>query len=1279
MDLRLIATVKQGSQLVGLRVLDVRKRQIKDVPIKNIIQVIASGKVSIKGIKLDGGTGDVVGSNGSLDRYPVVEGRMLRGKSPLVILAQYIKEGEIAGYKVVDWKGTIARFRVDGVLDYASWQGIANGAIKNLGGRRFISSIVGEYDKIIMRPRVAMVTKGDIEKTVWSIEEFRDYMNKHKGSYSIKEGTKIDTDGSEHKELQVRIRSMDTKIIKYPYGVRDIEFDEESQLNWCAEVLIIPPTVKRINCRVIDRLKNLNRIVIQEGAEEIQFVDYMLTNDSVKELVFPNSLRRLSGGISGLKGLKTLDLENTILEECVDTLNSLEVEELRLPNTVKVIRGSFNCLENIKSVKFPESLEDIHDSFKELGVEEIDLTKCNKLTNIGFYAFNKCMQLRRVRLADSIEVLGCDVLSECTELSDVTFPYGLTILDSGVFRNCPIEKFVVTKNIERMGNACFSRKTVIEIEDGITDIGLRRIGSWAGEVILPDTVKRIKNTAFSYNSSLSNLRLPKNIEEIGRDAFRGCISLETVGIEHCNKLEVIGREAFRDSGLTRIILPEGLVQIEDGCFEGANKLRDVVLPRSLKKIGRRAFIKDGGMGMGITFYVYDKTMGYNFCRRNKLAHIIIEDIEEVYESLGLDRELSESKEAKIKLLLTGSEMHKVLLDEEFAANADRLLGIYNHLNGDITDKSIELNTSKLIEFPVSKIPVLDKAMDRLKREGELIKSSNTGISNNVFKCICNFITKITDLNTTPFTKLGLEYLKNECSLYFYTIYADENNIIGNFQVENKDGFDTNRTLITVVIMGEMLRYVTVLDRVLQDNEMSELQRLPEFRTKYENDKEPISQLLTVGDSLRIFKKFRHDHEENRIDGASLPEYIYDMAVNSVVNSLILVGRDSVVKKLGKVPDDNDSQRFGILLDLLCMETSKVITVYAYYRSRFNDISAVKHIRNIEIMDIIGVSDLEGAEDDVMSRITRGMTSDRAKRLYLERTMPDYLNQLRKIPGAYDIEACKEWKLAQMLKKHAIDNIEDLNKETFRSVMDTALFCGTRRKIGEDNSYKVGENELCDGSIITEVELDDPVKVDKIPYKKAKYAVMLRDGDRIHSYLMYDTFEKSLDKFIKMRRHIEDPLMLTDNIYSQDEFEERFVSIYNSSSMYYGDELRCKVHIAISRNNGGVYVIGNRFKYNRVLTEYDLYYCELLRMKNLDKAIKHIDNICRMWDGSGVHKSVCSMTDVLVKTRTDDSSLEFMSGDLSKMREAIMNGVPNLHYMSVEYLDLWDDLAKQPKV
>ena len=135
-----------------------------------------------------------------------------------------------------------------------------------------------------------------------------------------------------------------------------------------------------------------------------------------------------------------------------------------------------------------------------------------------------------------------------------------------------------------------------------------------GNVVIPEGVKRIRKGAFS-GSKISSVVLPDSLKKIETEAFYGCNNLENIDFGHglerigengCQnmfagcaisklvlppQIKKIGIAAFHCCHkLTELVLNDGLEEIETGAFVYCNRLMQVTIPKSIKKIGKSAFI-----------------------------------------------------------------------------------------------------------------------------------------------------------------------------------------------------------------------------------------------------------------------------------------------------------------------------------------------------------------------------------------------------------------------------------------------------------------------------------------------------------------------------------------------------------------------------------------------------------------------------------------------------------------------------------------------------------------
>ena len=90
---------------------------------------------------------------------------------------------------------------------------------------------------------------------------------------------------------------------------------------------------------------------------------------------------------------------------------------------------------------------------------------------------------------------------------------------------------------------------------------------------------------FAGCKSLTSFIFPGGLKSIKANAFKGCLSLNTINLDNVTD---IAPGAFSDCGFTSIKIPDSMTIIPEGLFEGCKLLKDIDLNKT-KEIGLRSF------------------------------------------------------------------------------------------------------------------------------------------------------------------------------------------------------------------------------------------------------------------------------------------------------------------------------------------------------------------------------------------------------------------------------------------------------------------------------------------------------------------------------------------------------------------------------------------------------------------------------------------------------------------------------------------------------------------
>lgn len=168
-----------------------------------------------------------------------------------------------------------------------------------------------------------------------------------------------------------------------------------------------------------------------------------------------------------------------------------------------------------------------------------------------------------------------DMFGKCTGLKKVTLKNGVRSIGEDAFRDCSSLESVIFEN------------TVLEkISDGAF-WGCSALSS----IALPDSVTEIERNAF-FETGLRNIQLPEKLTLIGGGAFCNCKNLKQVQIPP--QLKELGEGAFFNcENLTQIQLPAQLNKLGTDAFRNCTSLDKIDIPAGLTQIEPDTFCNTG--------------------------------------------------------------------------------------------------------------------------------------------------------------------------------------------------------------------------------------------------------------------------------------------------------------------------------------------------------------------------------------------------------------------------------------------------------------------------------------------------------------------------------------------------------------------------------------------------------------------------------------------------------------------------------------------------------------
>lgn len=313
-------------------------------------------------------------------------------------------------------------------------------------------------------------------------------------------------------------------------------------------------------------------------------------NSKLKKVVLPEGITDIGGGAFW----HSANLESVNIPSTVTSIQNHAfadcplLVELEIPESVTYIGalafdGSGWCEAQKEKNPFVivngvviDASKALDDILAERAAKEAEEQRLMEEENVKFIKINDTKEevVTKIEFPEGITGIGETVfvdLKRSINVTDIVIPEGVVSIGAEAFSLCHMCKNIeLPSTLVEVGDKAFAETLWVQNypkEDGMLIVnGLLLDGKeCVGCVSVPEGVTSICGNAFSSNKELTGVKLPKSLKAIHDSAFKRCYGLESVTFNE--GLEEIGTEVFSEC-----------------------PLKSVVIPKSVKKIGYRAFI-----------------------------------------------------------------------------------------------------------------------------------------------------------------------------------------------------------------------------------------------------------------------------------------------------------------------------------------------------------------------------------------------------------------------------------------------------------------------------------------------------------------------------------------------------------------------------------------------------------------------------------------------------------------------------------------------------------------
>lgn len=321
-------------------------------------------------------------------------------------------------------------------------------------------------------------------------------------------------------------------------------------------------TVKTIDAYAF-QYSGLKAVTLPDGLEKIGYGAFI--SSSIESIKIPASVTNLGTLVfSKCKSLTSVVFEDSI--------------------TIKEIpHSAFSSASSLTSIEIPESVETIGSAAFSYCTSLKNVSISDKITRVGNDAFNNTAILKSMLYSNGVKYLDGWAVDLKYSVENIVIKEGTKGLEDGFFNfDSVIKTISLPASLQYVGEQSFlSSENIVSVTvadnnnyysslDGIlynkekTELIYYPKGKTDESFTAPKTVKVIYDCAF-YQSSVKNVVLPEGLEKIGNSAFWSNKALESINF------------------------PSTLLDVGDNAFEYCSVLDGIALPDGITHIGVSAF------------------------------------------------------------------------------------------------------------------------------------------------------------------------------------------------------------------------------------------------------------------------------------------------------------------------------------------------------------------------------------------------------------------------------------------------------------------------------------------------------------------------------------------------------------------------------------------------------------------------------------------------------------------------------------------------------------------
>ena len=607
MDMYVVGVYKKGKSIAGFKILAINQDnsiETRDVSYTDVLNVVKSGKATIKNLKID--NGELKGINGSLDRYGVV------GKSQSLVVLKELQDdsGKTQGYFCSDSLGQTRNLTEQQVIMFAEKFAIANGkVVPGDRGTKHVSTIEGAYD-----------VRKTLQKQQQKQAQSQQQQTKNNQAQSVSNKPSLPSDIvdliNKVKSRQEYAGSFAENVVKSVEESGKCSYRQKNALEKAYDSWL-NPNKNAVTQEVKDLITEAKGYSKYKGSFAENLVNFIERNNrcSDKQLEsLKKECKRLKEEEQKQPKQPTQPAQPAQPQQQPATQGQSTATHVNNSNARRIAQiDRDNEKENRKRAEDSRK-EQIAAARKSMDAKQKRALTQNISSNGLFdYSFTKDGRAYVEGFTKGIDVPEQLVIPETVEKDNKT--YKITGITIGAFQAEPIVSVTTSKYINDIGQGAFmycSRLKRADLSQSTHALIPARLfaGCEQLEEVLPgEYVQRVHEYAFINCRKLKSITFSEACTTFARSAFEWCKELKSCissvktidfGVFYnCSALKEfnfsnvlsIGPQAFRKTGFNELVIPSNTRAAGEKAFADCYLLQKVTIEEGVEEIGAFCFAK----------------------------------------------------------------------------------------------------------------------------------------------------------------------------------------------------------------------------------------------------------------------------------------------------------------------------------------------------------------------------------------------------------------------------------------------------------------------------------------------------------------------------------------------------------------------------------------------------------------------------------------------------------------------------------------------------------------